>query len=198
MDIVSRVQGILLKPKDEWVKIKEEVMPHTQLLTSYVLILAAIPAIAQFIGFGLIGFKVPFLGWYRYGVGGGLLRGILVYVFSVAYAYIFAIIVNALAPTFSSEKNMDNAMKLAAYCLTPYWVASVLYIVPFLGILVMLASLYGLYILYLGFQTPLMNTPKEKVVSYFVISIVVVIVIMVVITIVLGAIFAVGGVYRAF
>ena len=46
MDIVSRVQGILLKPKDEWVKIKEEAMPHTQLLTSYVLILAAIPALA--------------------------------------------------------------------------------------------------------------------------------------------------------
>ena len=93
---------------------------------------------------------------------------------------------------------MDNAMKLAAYCMTPYWVASVLYIVPFLGILVMLASIYGLYILYLGFMTPLMNTPKDKVVSYFVISIIVVIVIMVVIWIVLGAIFAVGGVYRAF
>lgn len=198
MDIVSRVQGILLKPKDEWVKIKDEKMSQTQLLTSYVLILAAIPAVAQFIGFGLVGFKVPFLGWYRYGFGGGLLRGILVYVFSVASVYIFGIIINALAPSFSSEKNPDNAMKLAAYCLTPYWVASVLYIVPFLGILVMLASLYGLYILYLGFQTPLMNTPKDKVISYFVISIVVVIVIMVVISIVLGAIFAVGGVYRAF
>ncbi len=198
MDIVSRVQGILLKPKDEWVKIKEEVMPHTELLTSYVLILAAIPALAQFIGFGLVGFNVPFLGRYRYGVGGGLLRAILVYVFSIAAVYIFGIIINALAPSFSSQKNMDNAMKLAAYCMTPYWIASVLYILPFLGILVMLASIYGLFILYLGFMTPLMNTPKDKVISYFVISIIVVIVIMVVIWIVLGAIFAVGGVYRAF
>ena len=198
MDIVSRVQGIILKPKDEWVKIKDEKMSQTQLLTSYVLILAAIPAVAQFIGFGLIGFKVPFLSWYRYGIGGGLLRGILVYVFSVASVYIFGIIINALAPSFSSEKDADSAMKLAAYSMTPNWIASALYIVPFLGILVMLASLYGLYILYLGFQTPLMNTPKDKAVSYFVISLVVVIVIMVVISIVLGAIFAVGGVYRTF
>lgn len=197
MDIVTRVQEILLRPKEEWVKIKEETLPVSQLFTSYVMILAAIPAVAQFIGLALIGRRLPFVGWYRYGIGTGFLYAILLYVFTLVSVYVFGIIIDALAPTFSSEKNLDNAMKLAAYSMTPSWVAGVLYIIPFLGILVILASLYGIYLLYLGFVTPLMNTPKEKVVSYLVVSIVVAMVLMVVVWIVLNAIFAVGGVYRA-
>lgn len=197
MDLAARVQGILLRPKEEWVRIKEEPVSVSQLFTSYVCILAAIPAIAQFIHLALIGHRVPFLGWYRYGVGRGLLYAILLYVFTLVSVYIFGIIISALAPTFSSTKDMSNAMKLAAYSMTPSWVAGVLYIIPYLGILVMLASLYGIYILYLGFATPLMNTPKEKVVGYLVVSIVVAVVLMIVVSIILGGIFAAGGVYRA-
>ena len=197
MDIIARAQGILLKPKEEWVKIKEETLPVSQLFTSYVLILAAIPAVAQFIGLALIGRRVPFVGWYRYGIGAGFLYAIMLYVFTLVSVYVFGIIINALAPTFSSDKNLDNAMKLAAFSMTPSWVAGVLYIIPFLGILVILASLYGIYLLYLGFVTPLMNTPKEKAVGYLIVSIVVVMVLMIVVSIILGAIFAVGGVYRA-
>jgi len=197
MDIVARAQGILLKPKEEWVKIKEETLPVSQLFTSYVLILAAIPAIAQFVGLSLVGRRVPFVGLYRYGIGAGFLYAILLYVFTLVSVYVFGIIINALAPTFSSDKNLDNAMKLAAFSMTPSWVAGVLYIIPFLGILVILASLYGIYLLYLGFVTPLMNTPKEKAVGYLIVSIVVVMVLMVVVSIILGAIFAVGGFYRS-
>lgn len=197
MDIVPRVQGILLKTKEEWAKIKEETVSVSQLFTSYVMILAAIPAIAQFIGLSLVGRRVPFIGWYRYGIGRGLLYAILLYVFTIVSVYVFGIIINALAPTFSSTQNISNAMKLAAFGMTPSWVAGVLYIIPYLGMLVILASLYGIYILYLGFAAPLMDTPKEKVVGYLIVSIVVVFVLMVVVGIILGAIFAVGGAYRA-
>jgi hypothetical protein len=91
---------------------------------------------------------------------------------------------------------MLNATKLAVYSMTPGWVAGVLYIIPYLDIIVILASLYGLFLLYLGFAAPLMETPKEKVVSYLVVSVLVVIVLSVVVALVLGAIFAVGGVYK--
>ena len=40
MDLVSRVQGILLKPKDEWLKIKDEPATIQQLFTKYAVILA--------------------------------------------------------------------------------------------------------------------------------------------------------------
>ena len=197
MDIVPRVQGILLKPKEEWAKIKEETISVTQLFTSYAMLLAAIPAVAQFIAMSLVGRRVPFIGWYRYGLGRGFLYALLLYVFTLVSVYIFGIVINALAPTFSSTQNLPNAMKLAVYSMTPSWVAGILYIIPYLGILAILASLYGIYLLYLGFSIPLMGTPKEKVVGYLIVSIIVIIVLMVVVGIILGAMFAVGGVYQA-
>lgn len=196
MDLVSRAQQIILKPKEEWIKIKEEEISIQQLFTSYAAILIAIPSIAHFIGQSLIGRSVPFIGLYRVGIGTGLLYAILFYVSSLITVYVFGIIINALAPTFSSKQNQANAMKIAVFSLTPAWVAGVLYIIPFLGILVFLASLYSIYLLYLGFSTPLLDTPKEKVVGYLVVSVIVVIVLMVVIWIILGAILTVGA-YRA-
>jgi len=196
MDLVARVQAIALKPKEEWAKIKTETTTVQELFTSCAMILAAIPAVAQFIGFGLIGRRYPFVGMVRMGLGTSLVRAIFSYVFSLVTVYVFALIIKALAPTFSSAPNQLNAMKLAVYSMIPAWVAGVLYIVPFLEWLVILASLYGLYVLYLGFAAPMMDTPKEKVMGYLVVSIVVVIVLSVVVALILGAIFTVGGVIR--
>ena len=189
MELVSRAQAILLKPKEEWVKIKGESTSIAQLFTSYAAILAAIPAVAQFIGFGLIGMRVPFYGMFRFGLGTSLARAVVFYVFSLISVYALGFIINALAPSFGSTQNPANAMKLAVYSMTPAWVAGVLYIIPALGILVILASLYGLYILYLGFATPMMETPKDKVMTYLVVSVVVVIVLSFVVSLIIGAIF---------
>ena len=196
MDLVARVQAIALKPKEEWAKIKAETTTVQELFTSCAMILAAIPAVAQFIGYGLIGRRYPFIGLVRMGLGTSLLRAVFSYVFSLVTVYVFALIINALAPTFSSAPNQLSAMKLAVYSMIPGWVAGILYIVPFLEWLVILASLYGLYVLYLGFAAPMMDTPKEKVMGYLVVSIVVVIVLSVVVALILGSIFTIGGVIR--
>lgn len=194
MDLVSRVQGIILKPKEEWDKIKSESPKIVELFTSYAMILAAIPAVAQFIGMGLIGRRVPFIGWYRYNIGTAFFYAILTYVFTLVAVYVFGIVINALAPTFSSKVDAVNAMKLAVYSMTPVWVAGVLHIIPLLSILVLLASFYAFYVLYLGFNSPLMGTPKDKIVGYLLVSIVIYIVLMGVIMLIMGAIFAVGGI----
>ncbi|MCX6578183.1 MAG: Yip1 family protein [Candidatus Aminicenantes bacterium] len=192
MDLIARAQAILLKPKEEWVKIKGESTPIAQLFTSYAVLLAAVPAVAQFIGNGLVGKKIPFVGWVRFPIGSALFQAILYYVFTLVSVYVFGIVINALAPSFGSKQSMENAMKLAVYCMTPMWIGGVFYIIPFLGFLAILASLYGLYILYLGFDSPLMDTPKDKVVGYLLVCIVVVVVLSLVVALVLGAIFTVG------
>jgi MFS family permease len=196
MDLVARVQAIILKPKEEWVKIKAETTTVKDLFMSYALILAAIPAVAQFIGNALIGRRLPFYGWYRWNIGTALIYAIFMYVAALATVYILGLIIDALAPNFASQKNQLSAMKLAVFSMTPGWVAGALYIVPFLGILAALGSLYGLYVLYLGFSTPLMETPKDKVIGYFVVSLVVAIVLTAVFGLILGAFFAVGGAFR--
>lgn len=197
MNLVPRVQAILLKPKEEWVKIKDEQVTIPQLFVPYAVILAAIPAVAQFLGWALVGgFRIPFAGgnW----MARALLYAIFSYIFSLVVVYALGVIINALAPNFSSAQNLPQAMKLAVYSMTPAWIMGVFNIIPALGPLSILGSLYGLYLLYLGFGTPLMGTPKEKVTGYFVFSLVVAVVLMFVAGVILGTIFAIRGVVAFF
>lgn len=188
MDIVRRAQAILFKPKEEWPLIKSEPSTRAGLFTSYAMPLAAVPAVFQFLGRVLIE-RLPVIGHWP--VGTALGNAAVAYVLSLATVYLFALIVNELAPSFGSAKTMTGALKLAVYSMTPGWVAGVLYIVPGLWVLGIFASLYGLYILYLGFDTPMMETPKDKVGSYYVTGVLVVIGLYVIVNVFLKVIFAV-------
>ena len=188
MNIVDRVKNILVTPKTEWVTIETERMPSIQLLSSYLLLLALIPAACQFIGQGFIGTSV--LGIKVGGtIAWGLRSAISSYVTMVGSAYLAALVINMLATSFGSEKNFDQAFALVVYSFTPMYVAGIFYIFPSLSILVMLAGIYGLYLLYIGLQ-PMMKTPADKTVVYFILSLVCIIIAWIVIGAILGIILA--------
>jgi hypothetical protein len=189
MDLVQRVQGVLLRPKDEWLKIKNESTTVSELFTSYAVILAAIPAAAQFIGRLLFRLEVPFARVPAWTAGRALSHAVLSYVFSLAIVYAFAVILDALAPNFSSARNLTNAMKLAVYGMTPVWVAGILYIIPGLGLLATLAGLYGLYVLYEGFQAPMMETPKDRVLGFLVVSAIAAAALFIIVWLILGVLY---------
>jgi len=192
-NLIARIQAILIKPKEEWVKIKAEPMPIATLFMKIVLPLAAIPAVCMFIGNVLIGKRIlSFV--FRYPLGTALFQAILTYALTVASVYVAGMVISALAPSFGSKSNLENAMKLVVFSMIPGWIAGVFNILPVLGVLSFIAALYGLYILYLGFQTPMMETPQDKVVPYLVVSILVVVGLMIVVWVVIGAIFAVGSI----
>ncbi len=197
--LIPRVQGILLKPRREWIKIKEEFFPLiSQLFSSYVLILVAVPPVTRLLANLLYGgFRKPYSGWSWNVAGKNLLFSIVTYIFSLIVVYIIGRIINVLAPIFSSRRSSLNALKLAIYSLTPYWIGGVLYLVPRTGwILRDLVALYGIYILYSGFAASLMETPKEKVLKYLIVSGILAIVLIAGVEIILRALFAVWGVLR--
>jgi len=79
-------------------------------------------------------------------------------------------------------------MKLTVYSMTPVWVASIFYIIPVLRFIPWLAGLYRLYVLYLGFNNPLMDTPRDKVLGYMLVSLSVITVLSLVFVLLLGVI----------
>uniref|UniRef100_A0A7V1EH62 DUF1282 domain-containing protein n=1 Tax=candidate division WOR-3 bacterium TaxID=2052148 RepID=A0A7V1EH62_UNCW3 len=188
--MIERIKGILFSPKTEWEKIKAEQTTIAQVLTGYAVPLALIPAIFGFLGYVLIGINIGMFGVIRYPFASAIVWAIVWFIFTLIGLYIEGIVINALAPSFDSAPNSTNAFKLAAYSMTPYFVAGILYIFPVLGILVLLASLYGLYLMYLGMPV-MMSTPKEKVIGYMIVAIIV----MFVINIIVGAI--AGGILTA-
>jgi Yip1 domain len=160
-DLVSRVKAILTTPKTEWPVIAAETTTVADLYKNYVVILAAIPAIAAFIGMSIVG-----LGFFRTPIGTGLTFAVLSYVMALVGVYIIALVTDALAPTFGSTKDQMQALKTAAYSMTAYWVASVAQIIPGLGGLVALIGLaYGLYLFYLALPFT-MKTPADKAIPY--------------------------------
>ncbi len=186
MNLIERAKNIIVNPKKEWDVIDAE-QPNTQsILTGYVLPLVAIGAIAAFIGYGLIGrnlgygIKIKSTEW-------GIRWAITVLATGIISVYLAAIVIDALAPTFKSEKNFGKSFQLVAYSFTPGWIGGVLNIMPSLAIIGALFGLYGLYILYLGLPK-LKKTPQEQQTGYFVLSLVTLIVASFVLALIIGAI----------
>jgi Yip1 domain len=191
MDLVQRAKNICLTPKTEWPVIGGETTPTAELVTGYVLPLAAIGAVAGLIGRSLVGVTLPLLGTYRTPIVAGIGLAIFGLVMAVVAVFVIGFVINALAPTFGAEKNSAQALKVAVYAYTPGWVAGVLQIIPMLGILAVLAALYGLYLLYLGLPV-LMKCPKEKAVGYTIVTVICAIVFSIVVGIVAAAIGGAG------
>ena len=138
--------------------------------------------IATLIGMSVVGVKVLGVS-YKVPFFGALTGTIVQIAFGVAFVFVFAFIINALAPTFGAEKNWPQAFKVAAYAPTAAWVAGILTIIPMLGILGIIGGLYSLYLLFVG-MPKLMKPPAEKATTYTIVTIVVAIIA----SIVLGAI----------
>ncbi len=194
MKFIERAKNIIFKPSQTWAEIKNEQISVEELYLSYAVILAAIPAVAQFIGSTVIGYS--FMGTtFRLGVATALKYSILSYIFSLIGIYIIAMIANALAPSFRSEQNFNNALKAVIFSMTPTWIAGVLYIIPPLSVLVIIGGFYGIYLFYIGLPL-LMNTPKEKALVYVILVIIITIVVYLLIGAITSIIFVSGHAIR--
>lgn len=171
MALMDRVKNILLQPKQEWPVIDAEQTSIGALYTGYIIPLAAIGPIAQLIGFSVFGMHVPFTTvTYRVPISYGIRGAIVGYVLGLIGPFVLALIIDALAPTFSGTKNQIQALKTAAYSSTAAWVAGIFSLIPALSILGIL-GLYSLFLLYLGLPI-LMKAPQDKAVGYTVVVIV--------------------------
>ena len=144
MKLIVRTRNILFSPKTEWARIEQENDPPGQLLTSYLLWIALIPAVASFIGYGLIGFRISIfsnaasLNW-------GIKMAIQQYISIIGGVYLTAFVFNILAPNFGAQKNFPKAFQLVAYCYTAICIGGIFYIHWKLSFLAGLTGLYGLF-----------------------------------------------------
>ncbi len=174
MNLVERTKNLILTPAAEWDKISAETHTVQDLYTGWIMILAAIPALATFVGFSLVGVGAFGLS-YRVPVMSGIAHAIASYLLALGSVYVFALVIDALSPTFGGEKNFLQAFKVAAFAPVASWLAGVFHLLPALSILAIL-GLYSVYLLYVGLPR-LMKTPAEKAMPYTAVVIVVGIVI---------------------
>jgi len=180
MNLIERVKNILITPKTEWDVINGETATSQSLLMSYVLPLSLVAAVGSLLkGFlfaGLLSLKFF------------IITAVIAFIASIIAYYITVIIVDMLAPSFGSEKNMGKSAQLVAYSGTPSYIGGLLSFIPVIGWIVSIAAwVYGVYLMYLGIG-PLKKTPEDKKVVYMIVAFLIMIVLYFILVAILGAI----------
>lgn len=162
MRILSRAFKLLLHPAAEWRSIAAEPATVSELL-GYATVLAAIPAIAGFIGYSVVGVSLGIhAARLRMPIGPGIERAVVVYVLWVAGVYVAALLVRAIAPRFEGRSDLVTGLKVAVHAPTAVWIAGIFALIPPIGILTLL-GLYSVYTLAIGLPIVTGCPPDESV-----------------------------------
>jgi len=176
MSLVDRARNIITKPVAEWPVIAAEPATVGSLYTGYIIPLALIGTVC--------GLAASLFIYHSFVLA--LIGAVVGFVLQMIIVFVAALVAQALAPNFGGANDRIAALKWIAYASTPGWIAGIFLLIPILGgFIVLLADLFGLYLLFTG-ATPMMRVPKERSVGYIVIVIVALIVLEILITIVVG------------
>jgi len=181
-NLFSRCFGIIVSPKLEWIKIKEEEGSIYQLIANFLFPLLILTAIASMIGsyFQMIGNG---FAWDIIIVSG--LRSLLSFLVSILMSILA---INAMIRTFGGTPNVTEASKLVVYSFVPGILVAIIFgMIPWFYILG-LFFLYSFYIFFHG--TPLMlDIPQERQSNFSTLSSTTILVIYLMISFVLSSFF---------
>lgn len=162
--VLDRVLGMLLKPGETWQTVDAEGGSIPSIYLGYLVFLAAIPAVAGFIGYSLVGMGAFGIS-VRVPIVQGLVGMVVGYAMSLAMVFVMALVANALAPRFGGQAQLLKAFQLIAYGATAGWLGGVFSALPSLAMLGVLAALYSVYLIYRGVPV-LMRVPQARAVGY--------------------------------
>jgi Yip1 domain len=160
--VIQRARSLLVSPRTEWPVIAAEPATVTDLYRDYIMIMAAIPPVCEFVKVSLLGYAWHGFRVYRRGIGAGLAATIVEYVISLIAVYVLAVIIESLAPNFGGQPNRVQALKVAGYSYTASWVAGFAQILPGLyALFALTGAIYSIFLLYLGLPGTMKVVPEQ-------------------------------------
>lgn len=147
--LLARIGGMLLHPRQSWQAIAAEDDSIARIYRSHLVWLLLLASVCGFIGSSLIGVGA-FGITVRMPIAHGLLNIVVGFALALVMAYLMAWLASALAPRFGGTAHLPAAFKLLAYSATAALLGSVFQLVPWLGVLGLVAGLYSIYLFYLG------------------------------------------------
>jgi hypothetical protein len=160
--VIQRARSLLVSPRTEWPVIAAEPATVADLYRDYIMVMAAIPPVCEFVKVSLLGYAWHGFRVYRRGIGPGLASAIVEYGISLLAVYVLAVIVESLAPNFGGQPNRVQALKVVGYSYTASWVAGFAQILPGLYALFALAGvIYSVFLLYLALPSIMKVLPEQ-------------------------------------
>ena len=162
--VLNHVWGLFAHPKDEWKSIKGERCSVGKCFCSHVLILAAIPAIAGYIGTTQVGWSFGGFEVHRLTIASATQIALLTYLTMLMAVFSLGFAIHWMGQTYGSKQTLPQAIALAAYSATPLWIMSFFFLYPVLwfNMLIGLPALaYTVYLLYTGVPV-MMGVNQER------------------------------------
>jgi Yip1 domain len=162
-----RAQRLLLQPTQEWATIAGEFTTVGPIFWRFVAPMAAIGPIAAMVGgivFGERGSLLTF-GTVPVSLGTAVQAGVLEYALNLLGVYALALAVDVIGGSIGAQRNRVQALKIAAYGSTPYWLASGFALFPRIEPLAMLVGLYSIRLFATGLA-PVTKVPRDKTAAF--------------------------------
>jgi hypothetical protein len=167
---LNRLKAILFQPGATWKAIDGEFTKPGKLYKEWVFPLALIGPLCGAMGTLVFGMKFGVVGSYRVPIQNILTLAAIDYVLALAGVFSFGLIINLFAPTFGSQKNAVQALKIAAYASTPWLAAGVFQLVPQLALVGILVSLYSVYLVFAGVPV-VMKPSRDQAMGYAIVAV---------------------------
>lgn len=165
---LERARRLIVQPTAEWTAIAGEFTTPGPIYRRYVVPMAAIGPVAATVGTLVFGVRssLSSLGeTYAVSAQDALTAGALEYGLSLAGVYLLALLIDLLAPSLGGHANRVQALKVAAYGTTPYWLGGALGVIPKLAPVGVLLGLYSVRLFALGLP-PVMKVLRDKNAAY--------------------------------
>jgi hypothetical protein len=162
--VLNHVWGLFSQPKKEWKSIKEERCTVGKCFCSHVLILAAIPAIAGYIGTTQVGWSFGGFEVHKLTTQSALQIAIITYLTMLVAVFSLGKAIHWMGQTYGSKQTLPQAIALAAYTATPLWLMGFFFLYPVLWVNMLIglpALAYTVYLLYTGVPV-MMGVSQER------------------------------------
>jgi len=149
----GHIAGILKDPKNEWALIEEENYSAKTVFLTQISILAAIPAIALYIGVTQVGWSVAGQEPVRLASSSALGSAVLFYFAMWGAVAFIAACMHWMKKTYGGEVSLDECLVLTTVTATPLFLSGISFLLPILWLNVAVAGaalVYSVYLLYSG------------------------------------------------
>ena len=160
---IQHTIGLFTDPTSEWEKIRERYKSGGAGI-GHIFILAAIPAIAGYIGTTQVGWRIGVGDPVKITGDSAIMIAIIFYMAMIVGTFTIGWVIHLLGKAYELEKPLPLCIALAAYTATPLFLIGVMEIYPVLWLNMMLglpALAYTVYLLYSGLPI-MMEIPAER------------------------------------
>ena len=162
--VIGHIIGLFSNPTAEWGKIRDEACSTSACLFKQVILLAAIPAIAGYIGTTQVGWKIGASGVHYLSNNSAGMIAILTYLAMITGVLGMGAMIQWMAETYGKPQTLARCVVFAAYVATPLFLIGLMLFYPILWLNMLLglpAVAYSVFLLYSGIPI-VMEMDKEK------------------------------------